>query len=288
MIRLTTWLALLLFLAPLTSAQTRERIPPPEFQREVVVDDAGLQQWAEFKVKCEPCKGLGKHECLGCKGAEEIFPNCTECKGERRSVCRTCAGEKMLPDPLEEMACPFCRGSGWFNCGQCGGPGMYFTTDQNGNRNELVCRACDKIGRYKCIPCNGKRRIPTVRIKKKNPGLAKQKDLVKMREELQACLTDLEAYEPGDRGNKSLKAFEKLAKDYGKKLPALQDAAELLETVLKGITKVGAAYEGYEAKNTFQILLIKDRSVYMLQYDLRALDQSIARNEFNESVLADK
>ena len=287
MLRLTTLLALLL-LAPLASSQTRERIPPPEFVREVVVDDAGLQQWAPFEVECEACKGLGKHECLGCKGAEELLPNCTECGGERRSICRTCAGKKTLPDPLVEMACPFCKGSGWFNCGQCGGPGMYYTTDQNGNRTEIVCRACDTVGRYVCTPCGGTRRVPTVRVKKKHPGEAKLKDLLKAREDVQECLTAFSEFEPGDRGAKSLKEFEKLAKAYGKKVEPLQEASELLETVLKGITKVGAAYQGYEAKNTFQILLVKDRAVYLLQHDLRALDQSIAREEHNAAVLEDK
>jgi hypothetical protein len=283
MIRLTALLALL-FIAPLASAQTRERIPPPEFVREVVDDDQGRQQWKEVETKCEPCQGKGKHECLGCKGNVELYAHCTECDGERRAPCRTCAGEKILPDPLVEMACPFCRGSGWYNCGQCNGPGMYYTTDQNGNRTELVCRACDKKGRYKCAVCDGKRRIPTVRIKKKHPGEAKAKNLLKMREDIQKCLDAFSAFEPVERGMKSLKLFEETARPYLKKRPALKQASGLLETTLKGIRKVGAAYEGYEAANTFQILLIKDRTVYMLQYDLRAIDQSIARNEHNAAI----
>jgi hypothetical protein len=287
MIQLKVLLALLL-LAPLATAQTRERIPPPEFVREVVVDEDGLQQWKAFVVKCEPCQGLGKHECLGCKGAEEIMANCTECDGERRSVCRTCAGEKILPDLLIEMACPFCKGSGWYNCGLCGGPGMFFTKDQNGNREELVCRACDKKGRYKCAPCGGKRRIATVRIKKKHPGEAKLKDLVEIRKDVQKCLDAFIAYEPLDRGAKSFDLFEETASPFKKKLPSVQAAVELLESTLKGIRKVGAGYQDYEAKNTFQILLMKDRTVYKLQHDLRALDQSIAREEHNALVLADK
>lgn len=287
MIRLTAWLALLLF-APLATAQTRERIAPPEFEREVVVDDAGLQQWAEYKVKCEPCGGRGKDTCQGCKGAEEIYPNCTECKGKRTAPCRTCGGAKILPDPLVEMSCPFCKGSGWYDCGQCRGPGSYFTTDQEGNREDIVCRACDKKGRYKCIPCNGKRLLPTVRLKKKLPGKAKGKDLIKIRESLRECLKQVTEFEPAKRASKTIKLYEAEVKTYFKKLPAMKSSAELLTIVIKGVRKVGDAYEGFEAKNTFQILLMKDRTVYMLQRNLRALDQSIARVEHNASVLADK
>ena len=283
MIRLISLLALLL-LAPLASAQTRERIPPPEFVRETIEDEEGLKQWKEYQVKCEPCQGMGSHVCLGCKGNEEIMAKCTECKGKRRATCRTCAGEKVLPDPLVEMACPFCRGSGWFNCGQCNGPGVFFATDQNGNRTEIKCGACDKKGRYACMPCKGKHTLPTVRIKKKNPGEAKQKDLLKMREDVAEALEAFTDFEPLERVGKSLKAWEAMAKPYGKKLPSTKQATKMLEVVLKGIRKVDAGYEGFEARNTHQILLMKDRTVYMLQFNLRAIDQSIARNEYNASV----
>ncbi len=47
-------------------------------------------------------------------------------------------------------------------------------------------------------------------------------------------------------------------------------------------------YEGFEAKNTFQILLMKDRMVFLLQHNMRAIDQSIAREEHNASVPKDK
>lgn len=287
MMRLTVWLALLLF-APLASSQTRERIPPPEFERETVVDDAGLQQWAEYKVKCEPCGGRGKNTCAGCKGLEEVIPNCTECGGTRIAPCRTCGGGKILPDPLVEMSCPFCRGSGWYNCAQCKGAGTYNTTDQLGNKNSLVCRACDKKGRYECSACEGDRLLPTLRLKKKNAGEAKAKDLVKLRSSLRECLEALQAFEPLERGFKSLDAYEAIMKSYGKKLPPLKASVDQLEIVLKGLRKVAAAYQGYEAKNTFEVLVIKDRTVYLLQYNLRVLDQSVARLEFNATVDGDK
>ncbi len=287
MIRFTAWLALLLF-APLATSQTRERIPPPEFVREVIVDEEGLQQWAPYEVKCVRCGGRGKDTCLGCKGLEEVIPNCTECDGEHVAPCRTCGGAKVLPDPLIEMACTFCRGSGWYKCAQCNGVGNYSTTDQQGNKNELQCRACDTKGRYVCTPCDGKRLLPTARLKKKSAGEAKLKDLLKLRTSLNEFKELLEAYEPGDRGSKSMKAYEALVKPYGKKLPAIKASFEQLEIVLKGLRKVAAAYEGYEAKQTFEILVIKDRTMFTLQYNLRVLDQSIARKEFNATVLDGK
>jgi hypothetical protein len=277
-------LLLLALLAPLAPAQTRERIPPPDFVRETVVDEAGLQQWKPYEVKCEPCRGLGEHECLGCKGNESMMPECTECDGTRRSVCRTCAGKKTLPDPLVELGCPFCKGSGWFNCGQCNGVGKFFQTDQAGNRTEMVCRGCDTKGRYECPGCEGTRRCPTVRIKKKQPGEAKLKDLQKLRVDLAKALEAFEELEPLDTGAKSLKLFEETAKPFGKKIPEVKSAAELLDTVLGGLRKVGSGYQGYEAKNTFQFLLIKDRTVFLLQHDLRAVDQAISREEHNASV----
>jgi len=278
LIALTT----LLSVAPPAGAQARPKIPPPEFVRETVTDEAGLLQWAEFKVKCEPCQGRGKATCQGCDGYE--LPNCTECDGEKRTRCRQCLGTKFFLDPIAEMNCRFCNASGWYNCGQCGGFGSFNVNSKDGKSTPQKCGACKKKGRYACLPCEGTGKLATVRIKKKAPDMAKLKDLRAMHELVADALQKFEDFEPHEKANKSMKMIEEIIKKPAKKLRELADMHELLETALKGLTKAGSSYANYEEKKTNQFLLMKDRTVYTLQHHLRALDQCIARAEHNAAV----
>ena len=60
-------------------------------------------------------------------------------------------------------------------------------------------------------------------------------------------------------------------------------AAKLLDDVLKGIKSHGAGYTGFEEDLTTQFLIFKDRTVYLLQHQIRAAEQSLERATFNES-----
>jgi hypothetical protein len=273
----TTLLCLLaLFSAAMPcTAQTRVKIPPPEFERQTEEDADGLLQFKEFKIKCEHCQGRGTATCMGCDGVD--MPDCTECKGEKRARCRLCLGDKNLLDPLVEMGCPGCNSSGWFNCGQCNGFGGFKVGDA-----PVKCGSCKKKGRYKCVICDGKGRVPTVRFKKKLPQDAKLDDLKKSLEVVNAVLQEFLDFDPLEKASKSLDRLEDMIKKPSKKVPQLKSMVEMLETALKGLTKAGSGYQGYEARKTHQILLIKDRTTYLLQHNARVLDQCIVRAEHNE------
>jgi hypothetical protein len=137
-----TWpllLALLCTFVAAASPQARPKIPPPDFVRECDVDAAGLRQWKAFDPDCTHCKGVKSHVCEHCK--DSPVPICLECDGKKRATCRPCGGKGKLPDPLVELACPYCWGSSWYACGLCNSFG-YMTIDGV----ETKCGACKQKG----------------------------------------------------------------------------------------------------------------------------------------------
>ena len=104
------------------------------------------------------------------------------------------------------------------------------------------------------------------------------------REALAQCLTEMEAFEPKGRAKKSGEAFDKILKKPAKKFPALKGVVEVRQALFDDLNRGGPQYKGYEEAVTHQFLLFKDRTVYLLQYQLRVLDMCIERAEFNEQV----
>lgn len=262
--------------------KVRERIAPPEFVRETVEDDEGMLQWAPIEGKCEACRGVGSATCQGCERAESM-DNCSECKGEKRAPCRTCFGTKELIDPIVELGCPICRSSGWYDCGNCNGFAELKISQPDGSVTTEPCRACKKVGRYECAVCDGEMRITAVRVKKKPAGEAKLKDLQSVRETLAETLKAFEAFQPLEKFSKSLKAMDTIVKRPSSVRPELKKMVAQLEEAVKGLTRAGAGLQSYEENLEHQFLIMKDRTVYMLQHDLRVLDQCIARVEANEA-----
>ncbi len=280
--RLFIALVILLGSAALTPAQILEKIPEVKIERELVVDEDGLKQWKPFEIKCEPCHGRGTHECLGCKDRD--IPNCTECEGEKRGACRYCVGTGKLLDPIEAMVCAFCRGSGWYDCGQCGGSGKINESDGKGNDVTINCGACKKVGRYVCVVCEGERSIPSVRVKRGSPSEAEHDDILKMQETLGEILTYLEEFEPEGRASKVRKSLEKDLKKPAKAFKPVAGMLELMETVQKGIEKVGAKYTNFQSRLDHQCRVLRDRTIYTLRFQIRVLELCAARAEFNENV----
>jgi len=279
------WLTttLLLISAP-AAAQVREKIPEPTFERAHEEDDKGLQQWSEWEAPCPACSGRKVETCRTCDGRE--LPNCTECEGTKKAACRPCAGAGQLPDPLVEMLCTFCNASGWYACAQCAGGGWINVTQSNGDSERRNCGSCKKIGFFPCSVCKGKRLLPSVRVKRKAPALAKLKDLNSTRELLAQCLTGMQAFQPHERYSKSVKAFEALVKKPAKACVPLKDMVGLYELVQKNLSRVGTGFAGYPGSVAHHTLVFQDRSVYYLQYQLRVLDLCIKRAEFNEAALS--
>lgn len=280
LLRLVPCLAAAFLAAAPLGAQVREKIPPPEFVRETVADADGRLQWKPFDVACEACHGRGVATCQGCANFD--VPNCTECGGTKTARCRVCLGTKKLLDPLVDVHCPYCAASGWNDCPNCGGVGYFIVTDKDdGSRRQQDCGGCKKKGRWECLACESEGRLATVRIKRKPPGEADLEDLEEMHEVLAGCLAAMEAFEPASRASESEDMIEEVVKKPGRKYEPLKDMLAVLEETLKSLTKVAAAYEGYEAKKTHQFLLMKDRTIYLLQHNVRALDQCIARAKHN-------
>jgi hypothetical protein len=277
-----TWLALcaaiaLAFVA-LASAQqsTRPKIPPPDFKRECDTDAAGLKQWKPFDVECPACKGTKFTECLHCKDTK--FPMCLECDGKHRATCRTCGGRGKLPDPLLELACPYCEGSSWYPCGLCNGFGILKIDGA-----ETKCGACKQKGLLKCIACAGTRRVETIKVGKKPVGEAAAKDLRELLEKLKASLAEMEKFEPEENPSKSIKAFNKILEPLERDYKVAKDVEKMLDETLKGVKSYGAGYTSYAENLKGQFLVFKDRTVFLLQHQVRAAEQSLARAEANET-----
>jgi hypothetical protein len=270
-------MALLTFLVVFAGAQTaRPKIAPPEFKREFEEDAAGLRQWKAFDVTCDHCKGVKVQVCDHCKDSK--LPVCQECKGEKRASCRPCGGKGKLPDPMVELACPYCWGSSWYVCGLCNSWGF-----MNISEVETKCGACKQKGMIPCGACNGERRVASAKFGKKGVGEASAKELKELLEKLRESLAALEKFEPESNPSKSMKAFSKTVVSLERELKVVKDMQKLLDDVLKGIKSHGAAYTMFEEQLTTQFLIFKDRTVYLLQHQIRAAEQSLERAEFNES-----
>ncbi|HIG10299.1 MAG: hypothetical protein ABGY71_08205 [bacterium] len=274
-------LCLALCAGSLCAQKTLPKIPATDFTRATVVDDDGFQQFKEYSVKCEPCRGRGAWDCRGCEKVE--MPGCLECDGKKKAPCRDCAGSGQLLDPLVALPCPYCAGSAWYRCAQCNGFAELSET-RDENVTMVACGACKKRGRYECVVCDGKRKLPSIPIKRKPVLKAKLKDLLKTREKLIELLPRLEAFEPLGRAAKTSKALTALLKKPCKLLPPLKNMQELLETVQKGLVKAGSGYKNFEESQDHQFRLFRDRSIYLVRHSVRVLDLCIARAEFNAAV----
>jgi hypothetical protein len=263
-------------LAAAVPPQARPKIPPPDFQRETETDAAGLVQFKAFDLDCTHCKGAKSQVCEHCK--DSPVPICLECDGTKRATCRICGGIGKLPDPLLELACPICRGSSWYVCGICNSFG--FLTVEG---NKTNCGACKQKGLLACLACGGRRRLDTVKAGAKPLTEASVKDLQALLARLHACQAAFEAYEPDPNPSRSLKEFAKCLEPVKRDLGAAKDLVEMLETVIKGIKSYGAGYAAYQDMLLHQFLLYEDRTVYLLQHQVRAAEQGLARAESNAS-----
>lgn len=283
-------LAAFLLLALSASAlvmQAREKIPDHEFERETVVDDEGLKQWAPYDVTCPQCKAVGEIECPLCKDRD--MPNCPECGGDDRAVCRICAGAKRLPDPMVEIICPYCRGAGIYPCYQCWGRGEFGVSAADGSSRTEPCRGCDEKGYWECLPCEGTRLVQTVEVGRDTLPEADLDDTKELREELQELLTKNEEFEHDERHRKTAKLLEQFWKRPARKtFPVLDPVMELFEEVRKGFRLSASGYEGFEGRLTHLFYTFQDRVTWHLRHQILVLDKEIERKEHNQQVLEEK
>lgn len=275
---------LLLLLCSLPAfGQTIEKVPEVEIERPLVEDEEGLLQFEAWpEIKCPTCKARGKYTCFGCDGIEDM-DHCPECEGEKKANCRQCDGARHIHDPLHQLMCMSCRGSGWTRCGQCMGGGVIIENRQDGTSNTINCLGCKKKGFYECAVCEGEQHIETIRVKKKAPWEAKLKDLKKTQEAVNTAMEFLEGWEPQGRASKVMKQFEKDMKTAFRDVPKLKDFYEVMDAVLDNVHKAGAGYVNYESKLELRMLTYRQRMVHYLRYQARVLELCVERAEHNEA-----
>jgi len=278
-------LMLLTLVASALTLQSRDKIPDHEFERETVVDDAGLKQWAPWDMTCPQCKGVKEIPCYVC--GDTAREHCIICGGDQKSVCSMCTGTARVPDPVVEVACPFCRGIGVYPCAQCWGAGSFPVNQADGSVKDEKCRGCKELGGFDCLPCGGTRRLASPTVKKKLLAEAAIKDRKAVRASLAKLLASLETFEHGSSARKTEKALGQLFKKYAKVFPVSKDMLELFAVVHKAFSKSASGYQGYDDNLARQFYIFQDRTTWLLRHQIFLLDVEIARAEFNESVLAE-
>lgn len=275
---LSVFLTLLLAVAAV--AQNRVLIPE-KIERETVVGDDGVQRWADWKpAKCPNCEGKKKVKCPTCERFSEEAPNCIECKRneKKEADCRTCAGAGELPDPLDKVSCPGCRGAGFLVCTICSGSGRLKIGD---DKKFGDCVGCRGTGGWKCGACNGSRLVETAALK---PSLreAAAKDLAKAAAATDAALKELGALTPagGDKARKEVKAMVKAFDIAGAVHPAMKRLSKPFEDYMSKIY-AGKQFQGSDEKEAQTMAMVKDGAEYYLKHQKRMLELAQKRAEAN-------
>ena len=198
-----------------------------------------------------------------------------------------CTGTARVPDPVVEIACPYCRGIGYYPCAQCWGAGSFPVNQEDGSVKDEKCRGCKEVGGFECMPCEGTRRLPAITVKKKPIAEAKLKDVKATRDELKELLAKLEAFEHESSARKTEKSLNQLFKKHTKTFPVSKPMLEMFEEVHKAFSKSASGYQGYDDKLARQFFIFQDRTTWLLRHQILLLDKEIARAEFNEAVLAE-
>ena len=276
-----------LLFAVAAAAQNRVLIPE-KIDRATVAGDDGTQQWAEWKaIRCPNCEGKKKIKCGTCERFSEDATTCIECKRneKKETDCRLCAGAGELPDPLEKVSCPGCRGAGFLLCTICSGGGRLRIGD---DKKFGDCVGCRGAGGWKCGACNGSRLVETVALK---PSLkeAAGKDLAKAAAVTDAAIKELAAITPagGDKARKEVKALVKAFDTAGALHPALKRLGKPFEDYM-GKIYAGKQFQGAAENEAQTIAMVKDAAEYYLKHQKRMLELAQKRAEANAKAAAEQ
>ncbi|MCA8950440.1 MAG: hypothetical protein KDE27_13120 [Planctomycetes bacterium] len=289
----TVWLAFVLTMllgrALVAQGDGWPRWTPDRLERATVKDENGKLQWAKWAPaeKCRTCTGTGKTVCKVCERFLEDAENCPDChrKDKHETVCRTCLGTGSMPDPLEAVQCPGCRGGGYMPCTTCSGGGQLRS---EGAKRWSDCPSCRGEGGFLCEACGGKRTVATAKLK---PSLAEaeSKDLEKALEATDTALAAISKFEShGKQTRKESKELGTLTKDAEKYFPPLKDANKQLKSYM-GKIFAGSQYLGHEEDEAEAMNLYKAGVEYFLKHQKRMIELSLERAKANEKAAeADK
>jgi len=261
---------------------------PEKIERATVTDDKGVTQWAEWKgEQCPNCQGTGKHKCFVCERFIDEMKFCIDCKrtADRMVTCRMCGGDGKLPDPLEKVPCPGCRGASFMLCTVCGGGGKSRAKD---DKNFADCVACRGEGGWKCGVCNGARFVEPAALKPSFKD-ASVKDVQKALALTDQALKDLEAITPagGEKSRKEVKAMVKAFEGVQSVHPAIKRLIKPFEDYM-GKIYAGKVWQGWEEKEANTLVMVKDQAQYYLKHQKRMMELVQKRAEANAKLAADQ
>jgi len=285
MIQLCFLLLTLLFAASAdATAQGARYLIPERIERATEEGEDGKLQWAAWPAPdCGSCKGTGKSVCATCARFPKEAEHCPECqrkdKQKHLTACRACAGKGKIADPLDQVPCAGCMGSGMFLCTVCGGGGRLKV---GAAKRWSKCPACRGDGKYDCGGCKGKRVMTSLVIK---PSL-REAELDKLQKAMKAVdksMTLFDKFSPTG-GTKARKAVKELGKAYDamKKVhPAWKGMAKATKSYM-GKIFAGAQFQGHEENEANTMSMLKSNAEYYLKHQKRMLELAIKRAELNE------
>lgn len=255
-------------------------VPIPErLERATEKDENGVLQWAKFEApECVNCKGTKKMTCRHCERMDDgACPDCPECHNTREATCRVCAGEGKMPDILERAPCPTCAGAALTRCSMCGGMGVMSIAGDGDNKSK--CVSCKGKGGYACGTCDGKRWVPTPKMK---PSFAEGKlaDYKKLADALEKVSAALGSFESTGDGRKDMKAMAKVLAPGLKQFPAFAGAQKHFEAEKKGESN-GSVFTKYADTVREHTAFVKQQLDYYIKHQRRVLELVIARAEAN-------
>lgn len=261
---------------------------PEKIERATVADANGVQQWGPWQAaKCPNCEGKRKVKCPTCERFPDEVKSCIECqRNEKREAdCRLCAGAGELPDPLDKVSCPGCRGAGFFLCTICAGAGKLRI---GGDKNFGDCVGCRGAGGWKCGACNGARLVEPAALKPAFPS-ASAKDLAKAAAAADAALKELEALTPagGDKARKEVKAMVKAFDAAGAVFPPLKRLGKPFEEYMSKIY-AGKQFQGSAENEAQTMTMVKTGAEYYLKHQKRMIELSQKRAEANAKAAAEQ
>lgn len=261
---------------------------PEKIERATVVGEDGLQRWAEWKaIRCPNCEGKKKVKCPTCERFSDDATTCVECqRNEKKEAdCRMCAGAGELPDPLDKVACPGCRGASFLVCTVCSGGGRLKIGDA---KKFGDCVGCRGAGGWKCGACNGARMVEPAALK---PSLkeAPAKDLAKAAAVTESALKELAAVTPagGDKARKDVKALVKAFEVAGAVHPAMKRLGKPFEDYM-GKIYAGKQFQGSAENEAATMAMVKDAAEAYLKHQKRMLELAQKRAEANAKVASEQ
>jgi len=283
--RLPILYCVLLLLSCVLPAQRGEKFVVPQVKREVVTDDNGLQQWAEFKQQnCPTCRGIKVHKCKHCDDLERA-KTCLECDFKKKSPCRGCGGKGQTLDPLLWVVCPGCHGANCFPCNFCHNEGSQ-PIKGGSSKKPAKCVGCKAQGGFKCEVCKGKRVVPGPALKP-TVGKASLKDLLAAKKKIGQALTGIAAFRFTNKTSKDVKAYAKALAPATRLLPPLKKCQSMIKTIVKGLAKCDV-YLDNDKRKAEAFSLFRAYNELYLKHQQQVIDLCIQRQEFNTNVMAKK